>query len=186
MKELVRCRACGFITAQSRVKGVCPACGVPAKNMLPYTDPVSAKRRRVLALDAHPIIDHFSEGFSVFSLVLACAALFVRGAPETYLIDTIVMLSVFMPLAVLLSFVSGVVDAKLRFRRVTTPIPKRKMILGAVFFVFTLLMLILAIQPGFAGGRLLGLYVVFNAGALVCGFFLGILGKGLLGAELPG
>jgi len=186
MAELVRCKACGFITSRSQVGNVCPACGVPAKNMLAYTDPVSEKRRRILTLDIHPVIDHFSEAFSFSTLALSVAGLFVHGRLDTYLFDTLITMSFFTPLVVLFSFASGLFDAKTRFRRVTTPILTRKMILGASFFVFSCAMLILALQPDFPGRGLLATYIVFNAGAFVCGFFLGLLGRGLMGAELPG
>lgn len=186
MAELVRCKSCGFVTRRSRVKNVCPACGVPAANMLAYTDPVSAKRRKILALDIHPVIDHFSEAFSFSTLVLSVAGLFLRGSLDTYLFDTLITLSFFAPLAVFLSFVTGIMDAKVRFRRATTPILKRKIALGASFFVFCSFMLALALQPGFPDGGLLKLYVLLNVGAFICAFFLGLLGRGLMGAELPG
>lgn len=186
MEELVRCRACGYITKKSRVKDVCPACGVPANNMLPYTDPVSAKRRRILSLDIHPIIDHFAVAFSVSTLALSITGLFLRGRLDTYLFDTLITISVFTPLGVLLSFLTGIVDAKIRFRRVTTPILIRKQILAISFFVFSVCMLVLALQPGFPSRGLLEAYVLLNIGGFICAFFLGLLGKGLLEAELPG
>jgi hypothetical protein len=186
MAQLVRCKSCGYVTGQSRVRDVCPACGVPAKNMLPYTDPVSQKRRRILALDIHPVIDHFSEAFSFSTLVLSFAGLFLRGSLESYLFDTLITMSFFTPLAVLFSFLSGLLDGKVRFRRVTTPILTRKIMLGSFFFVFSSFMLVLALQPGFPDGGLLKIYVVLNIGAFICGFFLGILGRGLMEAELPG
>jgi hypothetical protein len=186
MAELVRCKACGFITSRSRVGDVCPACGVPATNMLPYTDPVSAKRRKILTLDIHPIIDHFSEAFTVSTLVLAVMALFVHGMLDIFVFDTLIMLSFFIPLAVLLSFSSGLLDAKTRFRRLTTPILTKKIILGTTFFVFSCLMLALALMPDFPEGWLLKAYIVFNVGAFACGFFLGLMGGKLMRAELPG
>ncbi len=186
MAELVRCRSCGFITGRSRVKDVCPACGVPARNMLPYTDPVSPKRRGVLTLDIHPVVVHFSVAFSFSTLVLAIGGLFVRGALDTYLFGTLTTLSFFMPLAVFLAIISGLLDGKVRFRRVATPILTRKIILGASFFVLSAAMLFVALQPGFPQGVLLKIYLPLAIGAFVCAFFLGLLGKGLMGAELPG
>ncbi len=186
MAQLVRCKSCGYVTAGSRVKDVCPACGVPAKNMLPYTDPVSEKRRRILVLDIHPVIDHFSVGFSTFTLALAVAVLFIQGVIGRYVLDTLVTVSVLLPLAVLFSFLSGLVDGKVRFRRVTTPVLTKKIFLGTFFFVFSVIMMALALQPQFSSGGLLKIYIILNIGAFICSFFLGLLGRGLLGAELPG
>lgn len=186
MAELVRCRSCGFVTGRSRVGDVCPACGVPAKNMLPYTDPVSAKRRRVLDLDIHPILVHFPIAFSVSALVLAVAGLFIRGDLATYLFDTLITLSFFLPLVALLAIISGFVDAKVRFRRLTTPVLTRKIIFGAFFFVFSAAILLVALQPGFGQGMFLKIYILLGIGAFACALLLGLLGKGLMGAELPG
>jgi peptidoglycan/LPS O-acetylase OafA/YrhL len=186
MAQLVRCKSCGYITRQSRVGDVCPACGVPAKNMLAYTDPVSAKRRRILTLDIHPVVDHFCEAFSVATLVLAVAGLFIRGRLDSYLFDTLITLSFFTPLGVIASFATGMLDGKVRFRRVTTPILIKKMAFGASFFVFSVVMLFVALRPEFPTRTLLEVYLVFNIGAFICAFFLGLLGSGLNEAELPG
>jgi uncharacterized membrane protein len=154
--------------------------------MLPFSDPVSARRRRYLSLDIHPVLDHFPQAFTVSTLVLSIAGLFLRGSYDTYLFDTLITISVFTPLGVLLSFLTGIADAKVRFRRVTTPILVRKLLLAASFFLFSVGMLVLAVRPGFPAHGLLEVYVLLNIGAFVCSFFLGLLGKGLLDAELPG
>jgi peptidoglycan/LPS O-acetylase OafA/YrhL len=118
--------------------------------------------------------------------VLSIAGLFLRGRFDTYLFDTLITISLFTPLGVLLSFLTGIMDAKVRFHRITTPILVRKLILAISFFVLSVCMLVLALQPGFPAHGLLEAYVLFNVGAFICSFFLGLLGKGLLEAELPG
>ena len=186
MAKLVRCKSCGFITKPGKVKEVCPACGVPAKMMEPYTDPLSEKRRRILSLDIHPIIDHFSQSFAFSALVLSVAGLFIRGPFVPYVFHTLVTVAVFTPLVVLFSFVSGLLDGKIRFRRVTTPVLKKKIVLGALFFVSSAIMLILALQPGFPGGFLLKAFIGCGVVSFVCSFLLGLFGSSLLGSKLPG
>ncbi len=186
MAQLVRCKSCGFITDQSKVKDVCPACGVSAKMMEPYTDPVSEKRGRILKLEMHPIIVHFSIAFCFSTLVLAIAGLFIRGPFSLYLFATLITVTVFSPLVIILSFLSGLLDGKVRFRRVTTPILNKKIILGVLFFVFSSVMLLLAVQPGFSHGDFLTAYIVLNAVSFICSFFLGLLGASLLEAKFPG
>ena len=56
MANLIRCKACGYVTCEGKIKDVCPACGVPAKMFEPYTDPVSEKRRRFLASIFIPLL----------------------------------------------------------------------------------------------------------------------------------
>ena len=43
MANLIRCKACGYVTREGKIKDVCPACGVPAKMFEPYTDPYRKK-----------------------------------------------------------------------------------------------------------------------------------------------
>ena len=74
MGKLVRCKSCGFITRSASVKEVCPACGVPARMMEPYTDPLSEKRRR-FALDIHPV----SEIQSVYTIFLRYVKIKLTG-----------------------------------------------------------------------------------------------------------
>jgi ribosomal protein L37E len=186
MTTLVRCKACGFITKSKRVKEVCPACGVPARMMEPYTDPLSERRRMILSLDAHPIVDHFPQSFGVAALVLSVALLFIRGVLFPYVLYTLVTVAALTPLFVLLSFATGLMDGKTRFRRVTTPILKKKIVLGAVFFVSSAIMAILALSPGFPEGIPLSAFIGLSVVSLVASFFLGLLGGTLLGSKLPG
>jgi hypothetical protein len=186
MATLVRCKACGFITKSKRVREVCPACGVPAGMMEPYTDPLSEKRRRILGLDAHPIVDHFPQSFGVSALVLSVAVPFVPGALVPYVLYTLVTVAALTPFFVLLSFVTGLVDGKTRFRRVTTPILKRKIALGIVFFVSSTVMAILALRPGFPEGTIPFAFIGCAVVSFVASFFLGLLGSSLLGSKLPG
>ncbi len=79
MAELLRCKSCGYIVEAGRVGEVCPACGVPRKMMEPWKDPLSQRRRFLLGLDLHPIVDHFSVSFSACAVVVALFLLLFPG-----------------------------------------------------------------------------------------------------------
>ena len=89
MANLIRCKACGFVTDQGKIKDVCPACGVPAKMFEPYTHPVSLKRRRILDLHTHPVMVHFPQAFALTLFLLSFCAFFVPQALLETLSSTI-------------------------------------------------------------------------------------------------
>ncbi|MEE9910182.1 MAG: hypothetical protein K4571_00530 [Deltaproteobacteria bacterium] len=186
MNNLMRCKACGFVTGQGSIKDVCPACGVPARMFEPYTHPVSIKRRRILDLHTHPVLVHFPQAFAMTLFLLSLAAFFVPAAVEEALSSTIKVLSALLPFFLVPAIASGLLDGTLRFRRVTTPLLKQKIILGLVFFVIAVVLAVLALSE-----QLLmpGIHVIFTVLTLiisVCGGLLGLIGGKLLDAKFPG
>jgi len=186
MAELLRCKTCGYVVEAGRVGDVCPACGVPRKMMEPWKDPLSAQRRFLLGLDVHPIIDHFSISFATCAVVVAAFALLFPGILHQTSAGVMRVFVGVLPLAVLASYVSGVYDGKLRFRRTTTPVLRNKKLLGALFFTFTVIAAVLcfSVDPSatWAGVSV----ILLEALGLGCAFLLGRAGKDLLGAFFPG
>ncbi len=186
MAELLRCKTCGYVVDARRVGDVCPACGVPRKMMEPWKDPLSPQRRFLLGLDVHPIIDHFSISFATCAVVVAG---FVLLFPDVLRQTSVGVMRVFvgvLPLAVLASYVSGLYDGKLRFRRTSTPVLRSKKLLGMLFFAFTVIAAVLCFAvdplPAWVGAAVIALEIL----GLGCAFFLGRAGKDLLGAYFPG
>jgi len=131
--ELLRCKSCGYIVKAARVGDVCPACGVARKMMEPWKDPMSARRRFLLGLDLHPIADHF---FVSFATCAVAAALIVLLFPGVFGRPAVEVLRVFvgvLPVAVVASYVSGLYDGTIRFRKTTTPVLQAKKVWGALF-----------------------------------------------------
>jgi hypothetical protein len=186
MAELLRCKTCGYVTEASRRGDVCPACGVPWKMMEPWKDPVAPGRRAVLRLDLHPIIDHFSISFAASALVLA---LFVLVLPDLFRQTATGLLRALigvLPLAVIASFVTGLLDGKVRFRRTSTPLLRSKKLLGALFFVLTAAAAALTFLVGPFETWVRAADAVLLAGAVVDGVALCRIGGGLLSAIFPG
>jgi uncharacterized membrane protein len=186
MANLMKCKACGFVIEQGKIKDVCPACGVPAKMFEPYTHPVSEKRRRILDLHTHPVLVHFPQAFALTLFLLSLFAFFVPAAVQEAFSSTIKVLSALLPFFVIPAIATGLLDGKLRFRRVTTPLLKQKIILALVFFIVSVFMAGLALS-----GQLLTTpaHVIFTLLALIpslCGALLGLIGGKLLDAKFPG
>jgi hypothetical protein len=184
--ELMRCKTCGYVMEAVKPGAVCPACGVPWKMMEPWKDPVSPKRRRLLHLDSHPIIDHFSISFVASALVLS---LFVLVFPGLFRQEATALLQALvgvLPLAVIASFVTGLFDGKLRFRRTTAPLLVSKKVLGAVFLVLSVAAAVItfAASPYETWVRVADLFLM--AGGVICGVGLGRIGGRLILAIFPG
>jgi rRNA maturation protein Nop10 len=183
MAKLVRCKACGYITEEGKLKDVCPACGVPAKMFEPFTDPVSEKRRKLLGMHIHPIIVHFPQAFAFSLFVLAVSSSFVGSEIKVAFHYTIQVIAFFLPIVVLLSLSTGLLDAKTRFKRLNTPFLKIKIITGSAFFIVSIILavVVLARQPAATS-----LLIVLSILATGCSFPLGIIGTKLTEAKLPG
>jgi uncharacterized membrane protein/rubredoxin len=186
MTNLMRCKACGFVTDQGKIKDVCPACGVPAKMFEPYTHPVSLKRRRILDLHTHPVMVHFPEAFSLTLLLLSFFAFFVPQAILETLSSTIKVLSALLPFFAIPAIATGLIDGKLRFRKVTTPLLKKKIALSLIFFITSVALAALALSGQLLTSPTHIIYFLLTIIASLCGALLGFIGGRLLDAKFPG
>jgi uncharacterized membrane protein len=185
MKTYVRCRTCGFVMEKGRLKDVCPACGVLAKLFEPYEPRMSEARRKVLGFHIHPILVHFPQALGALILLFAAGLFAVNEPLRSDLYTALTVLAVLQPLFVLLSFVSGLVDGKLRYRRTTTPLLRLKTGLGIALFVLSL-----AVPAAlrFTGGTSMGLILVtvLALGGFACSILLGLKGASLAEGAVAG
>ncbi len=186
MDNLMKCKACGFVTDQGKIRDVCPACGVPAKMFEPYTHPVSLKRRRILDLHTHPVMVHFPQAFGLTLFGLSFLAFFVPAAILEAFSSTIKVLSVLLPLSVIPAIATGLLDGKLRFRRVTTPMLKKKIILSLSFFIVSIILAALALSGQLLAPSTHLFFMLLCLIVSVCGALLGLIGGKLLDAKFPG
>jgi uncharacterized membrane protein/rubredoxin len=186
MKEYVKCKSCGYIMEAAKLGDKCPACGVPAKMFEPYDDKVSEKRRKLIDLHIHPVIVHFPQAFASLLLVVGIVLFFAIGSFRTLLLDTATVLGILLPFSVAAAFVAGLFDAKTRFRKLTSPILRRKMLLGVIFFVASCGTALLVGLAGLESGAALVGFTMLCAVGLGCGLGLGLLGAPLFIAKFPG
>ena len=186
MAQLIKCKACGYVAKEGSVTDVCPACGVPAKMFEPYKDPLSEKRRRALDIHLHPVMVHFPQA-SAFALpALALLALFTPPAISSPLVDTIKVISFFLPLLIIVAFLTGIFDGKIRFKKITTPFLKIKMIIGGFFLILSLALIVVAFSHRFPSSPAMEAFLVLALLAAGCGMALGFIGGKLLTAKFPG
>ncbi len=181
MKELVRCRPCGFVIEADKLGDVCPACGMPRKVFEPYRERVSRNRLVLLNFDLHPIAIHLSQALVIAIPVLAILMMaFKQFQPD--IIKNVLIFSVFIfPFTLVLAIITGIIDGLTRFKTLATPILRVKII-------FSLIILTLSVGMFFTTLRLSQyvLTIILSILSLGAGFQLGLWGKKLINVILPG
>ena len=185
MKKRMICRVCGYIIEEGYTGEICPACGVPKTAFQPYVDKVSEKRRKILDLHLHNISVHFPQAFSVFMLFLIGMGFILQGSLKADAVIATRVLSIFLPLSVVVSIISGLIDGKNRFKKVSTPLLKKKIIAGTFFFILSAGILLIL---NFSNFQLWWHVVsaVLICLCVLCSSFLGYKGGRLAGTIVPG
>ena len=181
MKELVRCRPCGFVIEADKLGDVCPACGMPRKVFEPYRERVSRNRLVLLNFDLHPIAIHLSQALVIAIPILTIVTnLFKQFQPE--ILKNVLIFSVFVfPFTLILAIITGIVDGLTRFKTLATPILRVKIIFSLIILSLSVALFFIAPQ-----GTLFVLTIVLGILALGAGFQLGLWGKKLINVILPG
>lgn len=181
MKELVRCRPCGFVIEADKLGDVCPACGMPRKVFEPYRERVSRNRLRLLNLDLHPIAIHLSQALVIAIPVLVILTNFFKDfQPE--ILKSVLVFSIFIfPFTLVVAIISGIIDGLTRFKTLATPILRVKIIFSIIILILSVGMLLAAPHE-----NLFALTLVLSILSLGAGFQLGLWGKKLINVILPG
>ncbi len=184
---MVRCKVCGYITREGKLKDKCPACGAPAKAFEPYTDPMSSRRRFVLNLSLHPIATHFPITLVVAELIFFIAIPFLAGDARDLLVNTIKILVLLTPAVVILTLALGWIDGRIRFHKIkVSKILKRKILLSSILFVVSLAVTLIAWLIGLSSFAVVLTAILLSAVNFVLVFLLGLLGSSVNQSAFPG
>ncbi|MBI5010743.1 MAG: hypothetical protein HZB98_14100 [Bacteroidia bacterium] len=181
MKELVRCRPCGYVMEADKLGDVCPACGLPRKVFEPYRERVSQNRLLLLNFDLHPIVIHLSQSFVIAIPVLVILKHFFSDF-QTEVIHNVLLFSIFLfPFTIVGAIVTGIIDGLTRFKTLRTPLLRVKII-------FSIIILFLSVGLFFVGknDELYWLTLILSILSLAAGVQLGLWGKKLINVILPG
>ena len=181
MKELVRCRPCGFVMEADKLGDVCPACGLPRKVFEPYREKVSRNRLILLNLDLHPIAIHLSQALVItIPIFVILKNFFSSFQPE--IVSNVLTFAVFVfPFTLVLAIITGVIDGLTRFKTLATPLLRVKIIFSLI--ILTLSILIFFIAPNEKNYIFTIILSILSLGA---GVQLGFWGKKLINVILPG
>lgn len=185
MANYLRCRACDYIGKEDEVGDVCPACGLPRSVFEAYPKEVSEKRRFLAGQHVHPIAVHLPQVL-LFCCILMPILAHLLPRPRNVEFMVIAKWAVLvLPFAAIAAFVSGLFDGKLRFRKLASPILKRKMLAGGVLLVLAFVIFALYLLFGFQGAWT---WVIVAMGVVATGVavYLGKTGASLFNCMLPG
>jgi uncharacterized membrane protein/rubredoxin len=185
MSQLLRCKPCGYIIREKDLGQVCPACGMPKSAFEPYKENISPKRKFILSLDLHPIAVHFPQAFAtILPIILILNILFTSYyAKEIVIVSK--FLSVLLPFAVIGAIISGLIDGKVRFKKIRTPALIKKIIIGCIFLLFSVSICFISIFSDF-GSRSKLYVLLLSVACVLCSIILGTIGKKLMYAKLKG
>ena len=187
MKEMVRCKACGYIMDKDALVDVCPACGVKKEMFEPWEDKVGALRRFILEKHLHPVIVHAPQALTFLLLILvATFPLFGADLQKTYLWPAIVVMTWLLPVSIVATILSGFFDAMVRYRRVATPALLQKQILGYLLLAASVVMTSVVTVADFTTLTVWLGYLAANLVAMGTSALLGIKGSKLTHAAMPG
>jgi hypothetical protein len=181
MKELVRCRPCGFVMEADKLGDVCPACGLPRKVFEPYRERVSRNRLILLNFDLHPIVIHLSQALVILIPFLTIITnLFKNFQPE--ILKSVLIFSVFVfPFTLIMAIITGVIDGLTRFKTLATPLLRVKIIFSLIILSLSVTLFFVAPHENY---YLLTIIISFLC--LAAGVQLGLWGKKLINVILPG
>jgi len=134
MNDFIRCKACNYIMEKDKLKDVCPACGVPKTAFEDYKYTISKKRYLIMELDLHPIMLHFPQAISVFIPFFIILSVILDASMGIKLLHGAEVMAYLLPLTVAAAFATGLFDGHNRFKKLSTPALKRKIILGTILF----------------------------------------------------
>ena len=141
-KQFEICRVCGYVRTAGK-GGDCPACGVRETSFVPFQHRASFNRSTFLKLDVHPVAVHFTISYTAVTALLYVLLLFsdtLLGVPIQGIFDLQIT---FLPLLVAGGGITGLLDGKIRFRRIKTPYLLRKIVLGCILLVTSITLLLL-------------------------------------------
>lgn len=181
MKELVRCKACGYVMEADKLKDTCPACGLSAKVFEPYRERVALNRLFVLSLDLHPITIHLSQTFVfIIPVLLIVTNIFPELNREMFI--NVLKFSLYMfPLTLIAALATGILDGLFRFKSLKPQLLKLKLVFSACIIVLAVTLFVTA-KDGDNGL----IPILLSLGCLYFAIRLGLLGKKLLNVILPG
>jgi len=185
METRAICTDCGFVSSDRVLKDSCPACGAPRSVFEPFEDRMSPARRKWLNQRAHQIMVAFPQVFvTVLFLSLICIALAPpRTAVLVHVKYTAKTLSLLVPFAVLGALITGYIDGRVRFTRLSGRFIRIKRNAGILLFACSCALASMIAVFGFKGPTA-WITILVSLFALALSIVLGKLGGRLVCSEI--
>jgi len=170
---------------KDKLRRVCPACGAKVAAFEAYEDRVSARRRFILNLDLHPILVHAPQTFAALLPGLVAVAMLFPAFYPAELGAVIGFSALILPLGVLGAILSGLVDGKVKLKRLSAPLVVRKIAAGSCLLIVSGANAAVVLF-GRLGPETMSWVLGLGVASLACAVVLGHTGKKLILPILPG
>jgi rubredoxin len=185
MAKMMRCRVCGYVLPEGKIKDVCPACGYPKTVFEEHDEKISPRRKLILGLDLHPIAVHFPQVFATIGALFVAAAMVLKSPLAVELLTAARLFAILLPLSVLAAIVLGILDGKLRIKRLKTPYLLRKIVAAIILQVLSLIVCVLVLRSGLTAGTN-PVVLLLLVGCIACEVVLGRTGGRLMCVRVRG
>lgn len=138
MKKLYKCRVCGYVVERKDAPGICPACGVKGKIFEEYESPISKKRRIALELNIHSIMVHLPIAFVSSMFLISVLRIIGFFSDQSVFMGMLRAIILILPFSAIFATIAGMIDGKLRFKRIRTPLLKKKLVLACFFILISI------------------------------------------------
>ena len=181
MKELVRCRPCGFVMEADKLGDVCPACGMPRRAFEPYRERVSLNRLFLLKFDLHPIAIHLSQSLVILIPFLA-VFINLNNHFQSDILKSVLIFAVYVfPFTLVLAIITGTIDGITRFKTLRPPLLKVKIIFSLIILSLSIVLFFVAPYEHY------GIFtIILSILCFAAAIQLGLWGKKLINVILPG
>ena len=186
--ELFICKLCGYVSHGKERPTKCPACGAPSTAFAPYQMMAEAKRLKILDFDLHQISTHFGVGI-ILLMFLVFVISWIWPSIDGFKLGYGSVLDFFAysyPFFVVLTFALGLVDGKVRYKKLDTKYLRYKIIGGISLGVLSVLIAVFNYYSIYGMNQTFVLLeFIFILIALGVATFQGMIGKELVGNVVP-
>jgi len=186
MNKLYKCKVCGFVTKGKALPELCPACGFKGKIFEEFEPIVSAKRRKALELHAHSALVHFPIAVITYIFFINLFILAKIIPWHSVFVGSLEAMVWLLPFVTLFGMLSGLYDGKLRFKKINTPLLKKKILLSLLLILVSIslfvLQYVLELDQSVYSLLILAFSIVLSGIVTI----LGLLGGTLLDSKVRG
>ncbi len=186
MNKLYKCKVCGFVTKRKILQNLCPACGFKGKIFEEFEPTISPKRRKAIELHAHSALVHFPIAVITYIFIINLFILTKIIPWHSVFVASLKAMVWLLPFVTLIGMLSGLYDGKLRFKKINTPLLKKKILLSVLLIVIStslfVLQFVLELDPSFYNLLILAFSIVLFGIVTI----LGLIGGTLLGSKVRG
>jgi len=186
MNKLYKCKVCGFVLKNKTLPDLCPACGFKGKIFEEFEPTISAKRRKALEMHAHSAIVHFPIAVITYIFFINLFILAKVIALHSVFAVSLKAMVLLLPFVTLFGMLSGLYDGKLRFKKIKTPLLKKKLLLSILLIAVSTSLFILQITLEIDQSSYTLLILAYSIVLLSFATVLGLLGGTLLNSKVRG